>query len=158
MPWFPASHLCSENDSKIFQVWLIEDDQTKSYYSFANCDAHVRDPAEPFANIGKGRGRNCGRSPGGSSLNVSCFCSHSCLIASVETNSHKFTGFFLIFLISTTEHVHVGLKLSADRSKYRRTKSNQTQSMAVTVSWWPIRISATPCIDADWDMWRLVPA
>lgn len=78
------------------------------------------------------------------------FSIHSCFIASVETNSrqekdafkifdqnngtlqvdvnaqaderHKFTGF--IFSISTTEHVHAGLKLSADRSKYRRTKWN----------------------------------
>ena len=45
---------------------------------------------------------------------------------------HNFTGFIL--LISTTEHLHVGLKLSADRSKYRRTKWNQTQSMDVNYS------------------------
>ena len=45
---------------------------------------------------------------------------------------HNFTGFIL--LTSTTEHLHVGLKLSADRSKYRRTKWNQTQSMDVDYS------------------------
>ena len=121
----------SKNDSKIFQVWLRMTGQRACF--FAKIDAHVGGPAEPFANIGKGRGRNCGRSPGGSSLEMALYklmwtpaqADGKAQIHLLHLNRDKKQNSQNDFLdLYRTEHVHEGLKLSeADRSIYR-TKPN----------------------------------